>query len=509
MKKSEIKPGEERIYAFLRKRKITVFVLLPVVVIGIAIAMLGLIGYLRLREPINLLSFFLGVPTGVAIAYFSGSPMIRAMADVGWWFVRVPEMYAAFVESDMACRYIIMNVNDPTRWQHFEDLAEMRNQEGGGPKYILLPSGKGIYFLGLFAWPWKYKLKPPWYEQSGDAENPKIEPFRFLELKERSWNLLPEDKGGVVPIVGTHDPIDVVARLFVRTRVFDPYKAGYGTEFIGESIVSEITSRWRRVVAKLFYFAEAEKEGAKAEEYLKINPRIQQRAHLLFLLELGICQKKRDGKGEIIWEDEEQEIPQVQGIEMKIDERTRRIDYGALKDKKWKAARICLDSFGFEILDVEVRDLNPKQDVWDKLQARTVSAAEGAAEAAKAKGEAQAIKIRASAQAAAIQKIGEAEAKALEARANVIKAVPAAKDIIEMDKTIKSAAGSKAAFITIGGGDDPGSKAARDAAAAGEGLDARGGIPVTLTEGSKPDKPDKQPSSEKPAEEKDKKKKSS
>jgi len=466
-----IRPGEEEIYRFLRRTKRKVFQFLPLVLGGIILIGIGLYCYFGFSFPTNFILFVGLTISGVALTYFSGSPMIREMADLGWWFVRVPEMHVAFIESDNACHWVIMNVNDCARREHFQELANKRNRKPG-PKYVLLPPGKGIYFLGLTAWPWRYRLKRPWYENSGDAENPKKEPFRFLDLMERSWNLLPEserDKNGVpgvVPRVGTHDPIDVDARLFVRLRVIDPYKAAYGTGFVGESIVSELTSRWRRVVANLYYFPEAEEGGvAPVGAYLKINPQIQEAAHNKFLIMLGLSKQeteKKNGKVYKVYEDNEQTIPTLGS----------RIDVENYMPQT--TAGICRDAFGFEILDVEVRDLQPTKEVWDKLQAKTMAAAEGAAELAKAQGEAEAVKVRAEAEAEAIRSRASGEADAIGYRAWILQAAKAS-EVLHAD--VQRAVAKEADILFAGSG----SELAESLTAGGKALQQAGVLPETWT----------------------------
>ena len=363
-------------------------------------------------ESLNAMIFAACMATAIATFIFVGSAIKRDLADRGWWWVRMREKSAVFVVVDGACREVVVNTNDRRQRERIEALVN--TPDYAGPRIVLLQPGVGIYFMGIDAFPWRVRVKDPWYERSQDVLNPQLEPFVELDLSERSWNLEPEHDGdgnmipgGVVPVVGTRDPIDVVAKMFIRAIPVDPYKARFSTGFVGESIVSEITARWRKVVADLKYFPDIEdftpREGEDHEalmrRMLEQDPQIQAKAHRALMIELGYFHRPADPNAEI------EAVP---------PSRMSPTDYEA-----GTAAYIIYHIFGFDINDVELRDLNPKKSVWEKMQAKTVAMSEGAAEFAAAKGKAEAAirEAKGEAEAAILKAKGKAEAITIEANA--------------------------------------------------------------------------------------------
>ncbi len=406
-------PGEEEIYSFLAQKRREVITLSFWLLTSIFLTITGLAGYAMLELPYNLISllFLIGAVAGF---YFAGSAIIRPLADLGWWFVRPDENSAAIVERDRACWKIVINVNDPVRREHFVNLVEWQNQRlaeeqpdlADCERYVLLPPGQGIYFLGFTAWPWKTKLREPWYEREFDVTNRSVEPVRFCRLKERAWNLVSnEELGGILPIVGSADPIDIRAGLYLRIAVWDPYYAVYGADFTGESVCTEVAARWRQAVAELKYFEPG--EGGAEGQYLDINPQIQTQAHdrLLFCLQMSA-----DKKGALVL------YPKIS------PDNNEPGGYKVDPDFPFSSpAWTCRAKFGFQIMDVEVSDLEPaRKEIQASLEAKTTAAVAGMADYAKAQGEAKATFALAQGEAKATFARAEGEAKAIERRAEAL-----------------------------------------------------------------------------------------
>ncbi len=386
-----LEPGEQEAYGFLARRRRGVLLLVFWLASSILLAINGLVGYLLFGLPYNAISLVVLIG-GAVWFYFVFSAIIRPLADLGWWFVRPDENSAAMVEKDNACWKIIITTNDPRRRTHFSRLAAWKNSELGYERYILLPAGQGIHFLGFTAWPWKVKLREPWYEREADIKNAATEPVRFCSLRERAWNLGSEhDTGGIVPDVGSADPIDIRAKLYVRALVWDPFAAVYGASFTGESVCNETVARWRRALSGLRYFT----RGGGSEEELDINPEIQSRAHVALLRCLAVWPEEEDN----LFYPRLEERQETDATYYRIED-----DFPHLSP-----AWACLHTFGFHLLDVEVTDLQPADETIRKaIEQKTAAAAQGAAAFAKAKGDAQALIREADGQARAIERRSEA-----------------------------------------------------------------------------------------------------
>lgn len=315
--------------------------------------------------PWNLPLLFLGWTIAAVVGYFVCDQIIRPMADLGWWWVRLDEMTAAFVERDKAFYLCIINCNEPLRRDHFISLAKSL-----GCQYIILPPGIGIYFLGWTAWPWKIKLRTPWYSKHADEVNPEREPVRFLSLREIPLQLTPEEapnpvdpkKGeeviaGVIPTVMTKDPIDVLIWLNVRLEVYWPWAAVYGTQYTGESTYMLILECLRLAITELNYWSEEAVRSGKPDSVGNVvhvmNPQIQ--------LQLN------------------NKLAELLGLNSEPEPEAGKKDPFNLF-KSGTAADTILRRFGFLILAVAVKDLQPKdRSLIDSFAKRTVAAAEGAA----------------------------------------------------------------------------------------------------------------------------------
>ncbi len=412
----------------------------------------------------------------VAAIYFIWSSLVVNLSELGWWFVKVPEMTAALVMYFDACRYVIMCVNNPARRQHFERLVAIRRAEEkelGEKKveYILLPPGQGVYFLGLTKWPWQYKLKGPWYQHPGDQIHPKIEPIRYLPLNELSWNLLSVEhkdqynQPGILPTFTTNDPIDVIVDIIIRLRVFDPYLAVFGQPFVGEAIVNQITARLRRVVANLRYLQIGSIEEAD------IKPQIQQEIHQQLIDDLGI---KGITRPEIAPAAEDYQF--VAGYDFDTHRSMELI------------FRIC----GYDLADVEISDLNPIGDIMVSLADKARAGVEGSAAAKKAVGLAAAAVKEAEGYATATVKRAEADKTSLELRSEPLKTVEGR---ITLNADVARAVAAKVGNIVVLSGDQGGEVGRVTAIQAA--LQAVGGLPVKEVGKSQKDNGDSEGKSEK------------
>ena len=195
-------------------------------------------------------------------------------------------------------------------------------------------------------------MKQPWYEHSGDTNQPEKEPMRYLSLKHRIWDLHRKSKGGIIEPVPTADPVDVEADFRVRAVVWDPYLAVYGAKFNGEAVTSLIASRWRKVVAESCYFAKKE-EDQTTEDELEINTKIQEVIHLALNSDFGLlCQEVDNG-------DKEKKFlrPSLKEESGKVI-----IESDFPKQSPAEQAR---DHYGFLVLDIEITDIQIADDkVW-------------------------------------------------------------------------------------------------------------------------------------------------
>ena len=300
-------PGEEEITSFLAARRQLVWLMVSLMVTGVLFLLSAGPVYLTLVSPWDFLGALVCLLAALVIFSFCGSSLMWALADLGWWFVKPDENTAAMVEIGGVCHKIVMAVTDPELRPHYERLAAWRNWQLGREVYALLPVGVGIHFLGFTAWPWKIKLRQPWYENAGDVNLPTKQPFRYLPLYQRTWDLMPVSRagvpqpGGVVPVSGDAHAVEVETDLYCRVWTFDPYLAVYGSTFPAETAVSSICVTLRQVIQSLSFFTRGPKaKGAdpaakggndqELEEELEITPGIQASIYRQLVLELGICQ---------------------------------------------------------------------------------------------------------------------------------------------------------------------------------------------------------------------------
>ena len=420
-----VNPGEERFRAYQSQRRWMVLLSVLGIVALLPVVIIGCWAEFSQRWPWNLIFFLsLAGPGGALIAIF-GSVLVRALADLGWWFVRPPEMAAAIVEYDNVLWKVIIAANEYRRRLDFIELVNIRNSQAGYEQYVLLPQGRGLYFLGISAWPWKCRLIRPFYESTGDVVNPSEQPQQYVVLRETTWNLAPDREnsshGLSVPNTITHDPVEVRAWFFIRARVWDPLRYVYGAEFTAEATVSQILARWRAVTATQYYFKLHEGKALEdmAVEGLKIEPEIQEAAQTALLCDLGILEAIDDADPtDVAWAREKKRLTSRQGKEYLM--RRPHVSFDANNSEEnyqtvvngfggRKGAWTVWDKFGIILLDVELSDLEPADpDLYLALQAVTKARAQGAAALALAVGEAEATVERADGEARAITSRAEA-----------------------------------------------------------------------------------------------------
>ena len=107
-----VNPGEERFRAYQSQRRWMVLLSVLGIVALLPVVIIGCWAEFSQRWPWNLIFFLsLAGPGGALIAIF-GSVLVRALADLGWWFVRPPEMAAAIVEYDNVLWKVIIAANE-------------------------------------------------------------------------------------------------------------------------------------------------------------------------------------------------------------------------------------------------------------------------------------------------------------------------------------------------------------------------------------------------------------
>lgn len=318
-----------------------------VVVFGLAFTLLSFViaGILvnQLRGFLGFVTAFLCAALGcLSLYYLVWENIYRFLADLGWFWVRIPAMHAVFVEKDRVLYKVLINVSGEFLNEWF-DFVERKNREAGYERFVLVTAGNEIVWIGL---PWIYRLKTPWYEHSADVTNPSIEPTRFLDLRERTIDL-PGGPDGVVPDVDSADPVQIRVRMIVSLKVSDPERALYNVQFFLEAIQNEIAARWREVISQLSYFHRVGKEGD-----LEVNPVIQQEAS------------------------------------EKLSERLGLPYFPSTKEKKKTSAQIISEDWGVELLRVEIRDLDPADEkVREAIQEKSRERARAAARLQEARGE--------------------------------------------------------------------------------------------------------------------------
>jgi hypothetical protein len=462
----KVNPGEEEIWHELDGYRRDFWQYFAFVFGGLFLIVLGLVGVSSFDYPFGPLALIGFGLVGGLLVFFSSQPMLRPMGELGWWWVMVPENRAAFIMGDKGIWKIIINTSDPEKRKHYQLLVRLRNaQMQTKDRYVLLPPGKGLYFLGVTVWPWRYKMAPPWYEKDSDVQSASKQPVRYLDLTERTWNWLREIKaGGVVPDSGTADPIDISADLFLRAVVWDPYLAVFGADFPIEATRNIILARWRQVVASLRYFAkrdvdetdEAEEDagseaGANAADSakarskkkaknefgaLELNPIIQLQAHRVLAWKLKLVAPPFDGYSPTVNHDQD-----TRPIRPRLEMQGRNI---VLVDSfpAESPAAVIMEKFGFLLYDAQVTDLEPSNtSLARSVQDAKAALAKAAAKANEATGDAKATMILADAQAYSISE----RAKAINS--------PGGHEILAVDAagTIASKTGNLTVVTTPGG----------------------------------------------------------
>lgn len=477
-------------YWFGRLGKITAWVSTPIIgvsLVGIMIALVfSFTGKFALSMGIAFVSASVLIVAGFLFYYFVWTILVRWLADQDLFFLRVPEMTAAFVERDLQLYRIYVNAGE--RRKHFRQLAVHKNKEFKYERMIVLSENQQVVWIGL---PWINRLSDPFYEHSDDARKKALEPRQFLDLAMRTIDYFPEgDKDaegeiiGVVPNVDTADPIQVKAQLVVEGWVWDPETAVYGVQNYLEAVQKEIVSRWRRVVSDLSYFMsrrglkkqikDQTEIGTQTIEQLEINPGIHHEAYARLnedVLGIGCMMPPKTKKPEIEDEDDctRQFHPCSPGFVQKYDTKGNLVsstlvygeDDGHVFDKH-SPARRCLDTFGFQLFGVEIRDLDPfDDDVRKAIQGKSTAMAKAAATIQFELGDRRAQQLRgegnkmrrveeATGEKEALKLTGEGNALALGSQARTLKKEPDAYAILAAKTAVEVAAGTEL-VVTEGG----------------------------------------------------------
>jgi len=416
--KTDVNPGEEAVWADITNSYAAVMRHLRMIGYGSVVAIIGVVAVVNAVDmgP-GLLSaawLLLGVVLaigGPVMVYFSASQLKPVLGNLGWWWVTVPENHAAIIEHFGACYKIIINTSRADRRRHFELLIESRLRTGNN-QYILLPQGKGIYFLGWNKWPWEYQLRKPWYYRSADVRNPAKSPMRYLSLAEFTVNLLHASaSGGVVPVVGSNDLVQVEADLFLRLQVWDPYVAVYGAAHPEAAVEDLIISNWRSSLSKLDYFTS---RGEKGE--IHVNPDLQEQALQQFVYDLGLVAAPDNYDPKKIKKSQLPIVkPRLWKGRVENDGTETEDENGLLYFSSFPKPSVAHDSlvsYGFQVLTLNVDDLQPQnKEVIKAAEKRAVNAQEGMAAFEKAKGDRLALQEKAEGEAFALTKRAEAYTK--------------------------------------------------------------------------------------------------
>ena len=471
----EVKPeeGEKRVARLIAEKKQLAYRRLRPFGLAIVVVLFG-IGLLLFLPGFWKLFGLLPVVVGSVFAFVTATLIVPAFAEVGWWWVSVPEMHAAIVTYLGACRYIIMNCNEPTRRLRFERLKNHRDREPTDPqgqrvKYILLPPGKGYCFLGWTKVPWLFKLKEPWYLHPDDQRHPMREPIRYLPLQQMSWNLDSIDKTdkfgqkGIIPRFTTNDPIDVVTNLLVRLEVFDPYLAVFGQTFTGEAVVNQLLARLRRVIAEEKYLVEGDDISAT-----DLNPIMQRNIHRALLEDLGIFGAQPphiDNAGQIFAFYGQVEIS---ANDIRVYKPNEDGDLGKISH----SMRLIFSTCGYHLVDVEIADFNATPEMLAEFEKVARARTEGKAAVTKAE-----LQVAvADRKAKEMIKLAEGDKEALTRRSAPLKTEEGRLRFTgEVAQDIASKVGNL--VVVSGGSGGPGQVAAMQ-----QTLVALGGLPVATTE---------------------------
>jgi len=146
------------------------------------------------------------------------------------------------------------------------------------------------------------------------------------------------------------------------------------------------------------------KDG-KVDEF-EINPEVQTMAHRALVIDLGLCIARQVPNKELDEYPLMRIVPKLEDEELEIfDDFESIVDESQLPKnfRKHSIAWVIRHSFGYLLLDVEVTDLEPVEEVYKELQAKTTAKAKGAAEFQRARGERKAIEEIAAGEAQAIK----------------------------------------------------------------------------------------------------------
>lgn len=212
------------------------------------------------------------VATALAVFLAITLPILkRECADIGWFWVRVPEMSALVIFKDRSLHKILIAATGSRR-EEFVKLARKRNTEMGREVFIVIPHGKELHWVGC---PWLGYQVYTWYEKSGDEDRAEVDPRHSLNLTRRTIDL-------DMPKVDSGDPISITAKVVVILEIADPEKFLFNVKYAMEEMEKSIFEAWRNTITTLLYFF-------KRGDAMEVNPELSLQASAKLNSRLGLA----------------------------------------------------------------------------------------------------------------------------------------------------------------------------------------------------------------------------
>lgn len=195
----------------------------------------------------------------------------RECADIGWFWVRVPEMSALVIFKDRSLHKILIAATGSRR-EEFVKLTSKRNSEMGREVFEVVLHGRELFWVGC---PWLGYQVYSWYEKSGDEDREEVDPHHSLNLTRRTIDL-------DMPKVDSGDPISITAKVVVILEIADPEKFLFNVKYAMEEMEKSIFEAWRNTITTLLYFF-------KREDAMEVNPELSLQASAKLNSRLGLA----------------------------------------------------------------------------------------------------------------------------------------------------------------------------------------------------------------------------
>lgn len=198
----------------------------------------------------------------LAILWITFDILIRKLADIGSFLMRVLEMTGLAITRDRIFFKVYIACNERV----WEEIKKCCDPNDIGTKIIRV--NKGLHYIGR---PWVYQVYE-WYMTLTDKEDTKVKPLHSLPLSVLTIEYGPEDKDPTngTPNLKTADGVDVRAKLIVYIIIRNPWKALFNVEHIKTFLRGQIMAKWRETLAGFQFFEYSTKEDKIEKEiYLR------------------------------------------------------------------------------------------------------------------------------------------------------------------------------------------------------------------------------------------------